>query len=151
MGGSSTTRPGPFIREKETLYPFYRKLGGPQGWSRWMRKISPSLGFDARIIQPVGSRYTDCAIPGHAVGQQPPKMEIKLFNSPQLHTETLTWQTPTQSKHRIQTCRSKENFAVFMDRFSLRRPNVFTWRGGSLGTDGGWRERESVLRWAPSC
>jgi len=28
-----------------------------------VRKSSPSLGFDARTVQPVGSRYTDCTIP----------------------------------------------------------------------------------------
>jgi hypothetical protein len=28
-------------------------------------KISPSTGFDPLTIQPVASRYTDCAIPAH--------------------------------------------------------------------------------------
>jgi len=49
----------------ETRYPLYRWLGGPQGRSGRVRKISPQPGFDPRTAQPVASRYTDCAIPAH--------------------------------------------------------------------------------------
>jgi hypothetical protein len=38
---------------KETQYPLYRRLGRSQHWSGWVRKISPSPGFDLQIIQPV--------------------------------------------------------------------------------------------------
>jgi hypothetical protein len=48
---------------KETRYPLHRRLGGPQGLSRQVRKISSPLGFDPQTIQPVVSRYTDWAIP----------------------------------------------------------------------------------------
>jgi len=34
----------------KTQYPLYRKLGGPQGWSELVRKISP----------PTGIRSPDC-------------------------------------------------------------------------------------------
>ena len=47
----------------KTRYPLYRRLGGPQGRSGWVRKISPPPGFDPRTAQPVASRYTVCAIP----------------------------------------------------------------------------------------
>ena len=47
----------------KTLYPLYRRLGGPQGRSGRVRKISPPQGFDPRTVQPVASRYTDWAIP----------------------------------------------------------------------------------------
>ena len=43
----------------KTPYPLYRRLGGPQGLSRRVRKISPSQGFDPRTAQPVASRYAD--------------------------------------------------------------------------------------------
>ena len=43
----------------KTRYPLYRRLGGPQGRSGRVRKISPPPGFDIRTIQPVASRYTD--------------------------------------------------------------------------------------------
>ena len=44
-------------------YPVYRKLGGPQGRSGQVRKISPPPGFDPRTVQSEASRYTDWAIP----------------------------------------------------------------------------------------
>ena len=40
-------------------YPSYRRLGGLQGWSGRVRKISPPPGFDPQTIQPVVSHYTD--------------------------------------------------------------------------------------------
>ena len=43
----------------------YRRLGGPQGRSGQVRKISPPPGFDPPTVQPLASRYTDCAIPAH--------------------------------------------------------------------------------------
>ena len=39
----------------------YRRLGGPQGRSEQVRKISPPPGFDPRTVPPVPSRYTDYA------------------------------------------------------------------------------------------
>jgi len=47
----------------QTRYPLYRRLGGPQGRSGRVRKISPPPGYDPRTVQPVTGRYTDCAIP----------------------------------------------------------------------------------------
>jgi len=48
----------------KTRYPLYRRLGGSQGWSGRVRKISPPPpGFDPRTVQPVASRCTICAIP----------------------------------------------------------------------------------------
>ena len=44
----------------KTRYPLYRRLGGHQGRSERVRKISPPPGFDP---QPVASRYADRAIP----------------------------------------------------------------------------------------
>ena len=46
----------------KTRYPLHRRLGGPQGGSGQVRKISPPPEFDPRTVQPVASRYTDCAI-----------------------------------------------------------------------------------------
>jgi hypothetical protein len=58
-------RPSRFTPAKEPRYPLYRRLGGPQGRSGRLRKISPPPGFDPPTVQPVASRYTDYAIPGH--------------------------------------------------------------------------------------
>jgi hypothetical protein len=49
----------------KTRYALYRRLGGLQGRSGQVRKISPPPGFDPRIVQSVASRYTDWAIPVH--------------------------------------------------------------------------------------
>ena len=54
-GVSVTPRPL-FTPGKDTLY---RRLGGPQGRSRWVRKISTPSGFDPRTVQLVVSAYTD--------------------------------------------------------------------------------------------
>jgi hypothetical protein len=43
----------------EKTYPLYSRLGGPQGRSVWVQKVSPLLGFDPWIIQPVASCYTN--------------------------------------------------------------------------------------------
>jgi len=56
---SSTPRPH-FTPRGKTRYPFYRRLGGPQGLSGRVEYLVPT-GFDPRTIQPVASRYTDWA------------------------------------------------------------------------------------------
>jgi hypothetical protein len=56
-------RPGRFTAGKETRYPLYSRLGGPQGRSGRLRKISPSPGFGPRTAQPVASRHTDYTVP----------------------------------------------------------------------------------------
>ena len=61
--GGQRYAPAALAPGKETRYLSYRRLGGPQGRSGQVRKISPPLGFDLRTAQPVASRYTDWAIP----------------------------------------------------------------------------------------
>jgi hypothetical protein len=46
-GGWSTPRPGRLTLGKETRYPLYRRLGGPQGRSGYVRKISPPQPLSA--------------------------------------------------------------------------------------------------------
>ena len=46
-GGWSTPRPGRFTRRKETWYPLYRRLSGPQGRSGRVRKISLPTGIQS--------------------------------------------------------------------------------------------------------
>jgi hypothetical protein len=47
----------------KTRYLLCRRLGGLQGRSERVRKISPPPGFNPQTLQPVASRYTDWAIP----------------------------------------------------------------------------------------
>ena len=58
-GGWSNPRPSRFIYGKETRNRLYRKLGGFQGLSGGVPKISSRTGFDPRTVQPVTSRYND--------------------------------------------------------------------------------------------
>jgi len=53
--------PWPLLVPGKTQYPLYRSLGGPQGRSGQVRKISPPPGFDLRTVQSVASRYTHYA------------------------------------------------------------------------------------------
>jgi hypothetical protein len=48
-----------------TRYPLHRRLGGSQGRSGRVLKISPPPVFDTRTVQLVASRYTDWAIAAH--------------------------------------------------------------------------------------
>ena len=43
VGGRSTPRPGRFTPWKYTRYPLYRRLGGPQGRSGRVQKISTPI------------------------------------------------------------------------------------------------------------
>jgi len=47
----------------KTRFPLYRRLGGPQGQSGWVQKISPLPGFDPRTVQPVASRIVILQVP----------------------------------------------------------------------------------------
>ena len=58
-GEGSASRPGRSLPPGKTRYPLCRRLGGLQGRSGQVRKISPPQGFDPRTVQPVASRYTD--------------------------------------------------------------------------------------------
>ena len=57
--GEQAPRPGRLYPRGKTLYVLYMRLGGPQGRSGQVRKISPPPGFDPQTIQPVASRYID--------------------------------------------------------------------------------------------
>jgi len=55
-----TARSGCTLPPGKTRYPFYRRLGGPQGRSGWTENLVPT-GILSRSVQPVVSRYTDWA------------------------------------------------------------------------------------------
>ena len=54
-GEGSASRPGRFLPPGKTRYSLYRRLGGPQGRSGQVWKISPPPGFDPRTVQPIAS------------------------------------------------------------------------------------------------
>jgi hypothetical protein len=57
--------PGHSTPGKQTLYLLYRRLGGSQSRSGWVRKISLPPGFDPRTVQTVAICHTDWTIPAH--------------------------------------------------------------------------------------
>ena len=69
----------------KSRYPLYRRLGGPQGRSVRVRKISLPPGFGPRTVQPVASRYTDCAIPAHLT----PAVLRQSHSCPRIHHDDI--------------------------------------------------------------
>ena len=59
MGVGGQRQASAVLIPRKTRYPLYRRLGGLQGRSGRVQKISPSRGLDPRTIQSVASRYTD--------------------------------------------------------------------------------------------
>ena len=59
-GEWSATRPGRTLPPGKNRYPFYRRLGGPQGRSGRSENLVPT-GIRSRTVQSVVSRYTDSA------------------------------------------------------------------------------------------
>ena len=57
-GKWSEIRPGRTLPPGKTQYPFYRRLGGPQGRSGRAENLDPT-GIQSRTVQPVVSRHTD--------------------------------------------------------------------------------------------
>ena len=61
------------------------KLCAPQGRSGLVRKISPGPECDPRTVQPVSSRYTDCAVTVHLarvdkrIIWSPPGIELRFL------------------------------------------------------------------------
>ena len=81
VGWVVNATPRPLYPPGKTRYPLYRRLGGQQGRSGRVRKISPPPGFDPRTAQPVASRYTDWGIPANT----------QYLLSVQRHLATLEW------------------------------------------------------------
>ena len=52
---------------KKTWHPLYRRLGGTQGRSGRVRKISPPPGFDPRTIQPIAQSLYRLGYTAHIV------------------------------------------------------------------------------------
>jgi len=56
----SAARPDRILPPGKTRYPFYRRLGGPQGRSGGAENLV-STGIRSRTVQHVVNRYTDWA------------------------------------------------------------------------------------------
>ena len=85
-----------------TRYPLYRRLGGPQGRSGQVRKISPPPGFNPRTVQPVASGYTDWAIAVHCY------QSIKEKHVNNRCILNVLYECPDDDSLRIETCSNAE-------------------------------------------
>ena len=83
--------PGRTLPPGKTRYLLYRRLGGPQGRSGHVRKISPPQVFDPRTVQPVGSRYTDYRTILRIVTLLYVTNVISTLHFVTMFTKTLTW------------------------------------------------------------
>jgi hypothetical protein len=61
VGGCSAPCLGRFTPQERPRHPLYSRLGETQSRSGRVRKTSPPSDFDPRTVQPVASRYIDCA------------------------------------------------------------------------------------------
>ena len=59
-GEWSAARPGRTLSSEKTRYPFYRRLGEPQGLAGRAEFLVPT-GIRSQTVQPVVSHYTDWA------------------------------------------------------------------------------------------
>ena len=63
-GEWSASCPGRTLPPGKTRYPFYRRLGGPQGWSRRAENLVPT-GIRSRTVQPVAQSLYQLSYPAH--------------------------------------------------------------------------------------
>ena len=63
-GEWSAARPGRTLPQGKTRYPFYRRLGGPQGRSGWAEHLVPT-GIRSRTFQPVAQSLYRLSYPAH--------------------------------------------------------------------------------------
>ena len=64
--GCLTPGPGRFTHGKRPVI-IVQEAGWARGPAGRVRKSLPQMEFDPRTVQPVASRYIDCAIPVHAL------------------------------------------------------------------------------------
>ena len=79
--------PRPPLPPGKARYPLYRRLGGPQGQSRQVRKISTPPRFDPRTFQPVASCYTDWAIAACLTRRLKLNVAVRHFSHPNSQPE----------------------------------------------------------------
>jgi len=63
-GDWSAARPGRTLPPGKTRYPFYRRLGGPQGRSGRAENLVPT-GIRSRTVQPVAQSLYRLSYPAH--------------------------------------------------------------------------------------
>jgi hypothetical protein len=86
-GEGSASRPGRTLPQGKTRYPLYRRLGGPQGRSGQVRKISSHTGIQSPDRLGRSQSLYRLSYPGPQLGEEPcvnninnfPKMMVSHF------------------------------------------------------------------------
>ena len=66
VGEWSAARPGRTLPPEKSRYPFYRRLGGPQGRSGRAENLVPT-GIRSRTVQPVAQSLYQLSYPAHPI------------------------------------------------------------------------------------
>ena len=95
-GEWSAARPGRTLPPGKNRYPFYRRLGGPQGRSGRAENLVPT-GIRSRTVQPVVSRCTDWATrPTHCKYKPSKHHKLESYGRKDYWRETLP-HSPTRT------------------------------------------------------
>ena len=78
-GEWSAARPGRTLPPGKTRYPFYRRLGGPQGQSGREENLVPN-GIRSRTVQPVAQSLYRLSYPAHVFDGCTPKFEFEFHD-----------------------------------------------------------------------
>jgi hypothetical protein len=135
-GEGSASRPGRSLSPGKTRYPLYRRLGGPQGRSGQVRKISPPPGFDPQIAQTVASGYTDYATqPSRAVRKRCNILSMFIH----CKIQTFKYQKQSPTRNRCSFCWSQNNTQSKNQRTSNKctaPSNILVRSNGAKGSAG---------------
>ena len=66
VGEWTAARPGRTLPLEKTRYPFYRRLGGPQGWFGRAENLVPT-GIRSRTVQPVAQSLYRLSYLAHTI------------------------------------------------------------------------------------
>ena len=97
-GEWSAARPGRNLPPGKTRYPFYRRLGGPQGWSG-RAEIHVPTGIRSRTFQPVAQSLYRLSYPAHVhiyIESSFSKAKLNLFHRAESFPEKLTVSQPVK-------------------------------------------------------
>jgi len=127
----SAARPGRTLPLGKTQYPFYKRLGGPQGWSGRAENLV-STGIRSRTVQPVVSCYTNWATRPMCTFNYSDKIKIliirqlkyEIYSSTHIHTHIHNTHTHshthTHKKAQSEQCSMgrKDQSLIFINLFT---------------------------------
>ena len=122
-GGWLTLHFGRLTPGKETRYQLYRRLGGPQGQSGRVQKISSPPEIDPRTIQPVASPCTYYAHPTSV------SYWSFTFFKPEVYFSDIKKKSPIQGRHATSQSKSRTGCCCLRKSLLILNcmRNIYTW------------------------